>query len=250
MLVSIPCKTWSAARSQVDPNLPHSQPLRTQREPLGIPRSDGTIPAAVDEANRTAVHAARIMHVVHKHGGFFIAEAPPGRGMGSRFPMPGREDHTSQFDHPAFVQLREETGAECVYFDQCRTRDDPESSPEKKTALLASPGVITAVRRHFFTLVCNHSAPHPSMIGVDSSGVLRSSVWQQYSSRMNCLLARCLHKSLFSFLAVRRSATCCQRHVSPSHRRRPLARLGDDVCVTAHALGHDDAGRRSLRHHQ
>ena len=142
VLVSIPCKTWSAARSRVDPDLPHSQPLRTQRERLGMHARDGTLPAAVEEANRTADHAAAIMRAVTEHGGFFIAEAPPGRGAGSRFPVPGREEHTPQFDHPSFVQLREETGASIVHFDQCRTRDDPEASPEKKTALLASPAPL------------------------------------------------------------------------------------------------------------
>ena len=155
VLVPIPCKTWSAARSRVDPDLPHSLPLRTQRERLGITRADGTLPASVDGANRPADHAAAIMRVADEHGGFFIAEAPPGRGTGSRFPVPGREDHTPQFDHPSFVQLREDTGASIVHFDQCRTRDDPESSPEKKTALMASRGAIAAVRTHFGPLVCN-----------------------------------------------------------------------------------------------
>ena len=33
------------------------------------------------------------------------------------------------------------------------------------------------------------------MTGVDADGMLRSSVWQEYSSHMNYLLARCLHES-------------------------------------------------------
>ena len=169
--------------------------LRTQKEPLGLRRDDGALPAAVDEANRTADHACAIMHAAHEHGAFFIAEAPPGRGLSSRFPLPGREDHTPLFDHPAFLQLRDDCNANIVYFDQCMTREDPAASPEKKTALLASPGALVAVRSHFGPLVCNHSAPHPAMTGVDADGMLRSTAWEAYSSHMNYLLARCLHES-------------------------------------------------------
>ena len=44
VLVSIPCKTWSAARSRADPNLPHSRALRTQQDPLDCGETMGLSP--------------------------------------------------------------------------------------------------------------------------------------------------------------------------------------------------------------
>ena len=196
VLVSIPCRTWSVARSlDAGGGLEHSKPLRSREHPLGIPRADGSLPPAVEHANRMAENAATIMQAVYEHGGVFIAESPPPRGEGSQFAIPGRESHTGQFEHPAFRQLISRSNASLVNFDQCRTRNDPHDSPQKTTTLLASPNVASSVRSRFATLVCNHPPhTHASMTGVDATGELRSTQWESYSPMMNRLLAECLHE--------------------------------------------------------
>ena len=133
------------------------------------------------------------MRACHAHGGKFIAEAPVSRGKDSPFAIPGRERHIGVLDHPSLKELRESTGSSVINFDQCCTRDDPTKTPQKTTALLASPNVAAVVHREFGPLVCTHPiGTHPSMIGVDESGELRSTKWENYSERMNRLLAVCL----------------------------------------------------------
>jgi hypothetical protein len=108
---------------------------------------------------------------VTAHGGFFIAEAPPGRGKDSRFPIPGRESHTPMFDHPSILDARSATNATVLHFDQCMTRDDPSNTPQKTTSLLVSPNKLRVVRHHFARLVCAHDAgTHPSIAGLGGGG--------------------------------------------------------------------------------
>eukprot|EP00965_Chrysotila_dentata_P150341 4965862-Pleurochrysis_carterae.AAC.1 len=67
VFASPPCSTWSAAR--FEPGTP--QVLRTAAHPMGVPQSDGRLPAAVVRANAvvdTCVQAAR---AVMAHGGDF-----------------------------------------------------------------------------------------------------------------------------------------------------------------------------------
>ena len=124
--ISIPCKTFSVLRGK--PGVEFSRPLRDLDRVLGIPREDGSLPPKVVASNVMSDFAAKVMLAVHKGGGTFVAESPPSRAAGSRFPIEGRERHASQFDHPAWVHVYESTGARFIYFDQCRLIDDPVTS--------------------------------------------------------------------------------------------------------------------------
>ena len=137
VFVSIPCKTFSVLRGR--PGVENSYPLRDLDHVLGIPREDGTLPRKVIESNAMSDFAAKVMTTVHNLGGVFVAESPPSRAAGSRFPIEGRERHASQFDHPAWVRTRERTKAQLIYFDQCPLYDDPASTAPKKTAFMVNP---------------------------------------------------------------------------------------------------------------
>ena len=121
VLVSVPCKTWSAVRSvQAHGALANSKPLRDCDNPLGFADERGNVPERVLSANRIVDCAAACMEACYSHGGFFIAEAPVGRGKGApaAFRIPGRERHINQFRHPSISALRAATNASLLQFDQ------------------------------------------------------------------------------------------------------------------------------------
>ena len=194
--VSIPCKTFSVLRSL--PGVEHSYPLRNSEHVLGIPRADGTLPPKVVSSNIMSDFAARVMQTVHDRGGVFVAESPPSRGTGSRFPIEGREDHVSQFDHPAWVELRRATKADMIYFDQCAFHEgDPKETSRKKTAFLVNPKGYDAFHRRFSPMICTHGfdAHRKHAHGMDAQGRFISSSTENYSSKMNALIAAALIES-------------------------------------------------------
>ena len=187
--VSIPCKTFSVLRSK--PGVEFSRPLRDVDNVLGILREDGSLPPKVVASNIISEFAAKVMMAVHAGGGTFVAESPPSRGAGSRFPIEGRERHVSQFDHPAWLRVYEATGARFIYFDQCRLTDDPSTTAPKKTAFMVSPGAYEAFRRRFAPLVCDHPpGSHKTMYGIDDDGNFLSPTtdgWQEQPLGLNGL---------------------------------------------------------------
>ena len=192
--ISIPCKTYSVLRSK--PGVEHSYPLRNLEHVLGIPRPDGTLPFKVVESNIMSTFAAKVMHAVHKNSGVFVAESPPSRAAHSRFPIEGREDHASQFDHPDWARLQRETGARMVYFDQCPLHSDPAAVPRKKTALMVNPKGWPAFHKHFASLVCTHGyETHKPVYGLDDQGKFTSPTTENYPSKMNALIAKALIES-------------------------------------------------------
>ena len=167
--VSIPCKTFSVLRGK--PGVEHSKPVRDLDNVLGIPREDGTLPHAVVQSNLMSELAAGVMAAVHSNGGVFVAESPPSRAAGSRFPIEGRERHASQFDHPSWLGVQQLSGARFIYFDQCAFHDDPSTTSPKKTALMVSPNAFPAFHSRFAPLVCTHPPnSHRTMYGVDTDG--------------------------------------------------------------------------------
>eukprot|EP00965_Chrysotila_dentata_P161265 5325411-Pleurochrysis_carterae.AAC.1 len=76
VMASPPCSTWSAAR--FEPGAP--QVLRTRENPMGVPQSDGGLPATVTRANAIVKNCVRVADAAHKHGGNFIFESPVSRG--------------------------------------------------------------------------------------------------------------------------------------------------------------------------
>ena len=137
VFVSIPCKTFSVLRGK--PGVEHSYPLRNLDHVLGIPRADGTLPYKVQQSNAMSDFAAELMLVVHNNGGVFAAESPPSRNASSRFPIEGRETHVSQFDHPAWISLRDAANARMVYFDQCTLHEEPTKTARKKNGASREP---------------------------------------------------------------------------------------------------------------
>ena len=136
--------------------------------------------------------AAIVMKAVHDRGGVFVAESPPSRGAGSRFPIEGREDHVSQFDYPAWVDLRRATKADLIYFDQCAFYDgDPGNTTRKKTAFLVNPRGYAAFHKRFSPMICTHgfNAHEKQAFGMDAQGRFISSSTENYSSQMNALIA-------------------------------------------------------------
>ena len=74
------------------------------------------------------------------------------------------------------VTLAESTNARTIHFDQCMTRDDPATTPEKKTVLMFSDSMFEVVHEQFAHLMCNHApGTHPSMLGLGADGTPVSS---------------------------------------------------------------------------
>ena len=196
VMASVPCKTWSASRGlAAGGGLAFSQPMRDTDNPLGFLRDDGTLPVKVSIANKVCDCAAAACEAAFRNPNptaGYIFEAPVARGKDSPFAIPGRENHVGVLDHPSVNTLRLNTGGSVINFDQCCTRDNPTETPQKTTALLASPNLAAGVQKRFGPLVCTHPiGTHPSMVGVDESGELRSTKWERYSPHMNKLLAMC-----------------------------------------------------------
>ena len=194
VFVSIPCKTFSVLRNK--PGIEYSYPLRSSQHVLGIPREDGSLPWKVTQSNAMSTFAAQVMRAVHDKGGVFAAESPPSRGAGSRFPLGGREEHVSQFDHPDWIALREDTGADMIYFDQCPLYGDPPPASRKKTALLVNPKGFDSFYKRFAPLMCSHTfGAHQGSFGVKDDGQFTSSATENYPPRMNALIAESLIES-------------------------------------------------------
>ena len=192
--ISIPCKTYSVLRSK--PGVEFSYPLRDASHVLGIPRPDGTLPFKVVQSNIMSEFVAKVMRAVHSNNGVFVAESPPGRGIDSRFPISGREDHVSQFDHPDWVKLSNDTNCSLIYFDQCPLYNDPPALARKKTALMVNPKGYHAFYKRFAPLVCPHDYnAHKPVYGMDDAGNFMSAATENYPSAMNKLIAEALIES-------------------------------------------------------
>jgi len=195
VLGSVPCRTWSTARARpADGPLANSRPVRDCNHKLGFKGADGKVPDHVLKANWTADLLAELCSRAHAHNASFIVETAPSRGSEAAFPLPGRERHVGMLEHPSFEALADSTGALTMHFDQCMTRDDPTTTPVKKTVLLFSSAIAPAITEHFTHLMCNHpSGSHLSMVGMEEGGQeARSQRWENYSEDLNLRLARCL----------------------------------------------------------
>lgn len=92
VLGSIPCHTWSPARAAPgEGTLAHSAPLRDKDHLLGFEDANGNLPAAVRHANKMADVLAAMCGAVLSRGGDCWVETSPSRGIGSAFPLEGRE---------------------------------------------------------------------------------------------------------------------------------------------------------------
>ena len=118
--------------------LAHSAPLRDKDHLLGFEDANGNLPAAVRHANKMADVLAAMCGAVLSRGGDCWVETSPSRGIGSAFPLEGRESHVGMLEHPSIADLAQKHGLKTLHFDQCMTRERPQDTPQKKTALLYS----------------------------------------------------------------------------------------------------------------
>ena len=146
--------------------------------------ANGNLPAAVRHANKMADVLAAMCGAVLSRGGDCWVETSPSRGIGSAFPLEGRESHVGMLEHPSVADLAQKHGLKTLHFDQCMTRERPQDTPQKKTALLYSRGVARHVEHEFLHLMCNHPpGTHSSMLGLGEDGLPRSSQRCCYTQR-------------------------------------------------------------------
>eukprot|EP00965_Chrysotila_dentata_P158984 5252322-Pleurochrysis_carterae.AAC.1 len=66
---------------------------------MGVPQSDGGLPATVLRANAIVSSYVRIGEATHMRGGNFIFESPVSRGADSRFAIEGKTEHADMSTH-------------------------------------------------------------------------------------------------------------------------------------------------------
>ena len=195
-IVSIRCKSWSAAHLMPKPDGTPGTALRSFPDSIeGIPRADGTLPRSVMEGNIETEHITEVCHTIAKHGGFLLVEMPTRRRAGSTLPphlaLEGYEKHAHMLDHPAWVRLKEAIGAKEIAWDQCPLADVAEDSFIKASIWLATPNIFPIMHSLFGGLQCYHpKGTHRQLKGVDADGRFRTAATKNYSSGTNRLLAR------------------------------------------------------------
>ena len=195
-IVSIRCKSWSAAHLMPKPDGAPGTAQRSFPDAIeGILRADGTLPRSVMEGNTETEHITEVCHAIAKHGGFLIVEMPTRRRAGStllpHLALDGCEKHAHMLDHRAWVQLKKATGAKEIAWDQCPLADVAEDSFIKSSIWLATPNIFPIMHSLFGGLQCYHpKGTHKQLKGVDADGRFRTAATENYSSGTNRLVAR------------------------------------------------------------
>eukprot|EP00965_Chrysotila_dentata_P169105 5583951-Pleurochrysis_carterae.AAC.1 len=101
VVASPTCSTWPAAR--FEPGAP--QVLRTREQPMGVPQSDGGLPATVIRPNAIVTNCVRIAKAAHDNNGDFVFESPVSRGADSRFAIEDKSEHADMSTHKDLAQL-------------------------------------------------------------------------------------------------------------------------------------------------
>jgi len=198
-LISIRCKSWSAAVLMPKPDGSPGTPLRDFPDAiLGIQRADGTLPRSVMDGNMETEHITEVAHAIVKHSGFLLVETPTRRRDGTTLfahhVLKGCERHAHMLDHPAWVRLTALTGAKEVGWDQCPLADVVEGSAIKSSIWWATPDIYPIVHQLFGQMQCCHpKGTHVKLKGVDSSGRYLTAATENYSTGTNRLIARCVH---------------------------------------------------------
>eukprot|EP00965_Chrysotila_dentata_P168631 5569063-Pleurochrysis_carterae.AAC.1 len=86
---------------------------------MGVPQSDGGLPATVMRANAIVANCVRIAKAAHARGGNFVFESPVSREANSRFAIEGKSEHADMSTHTDLAQLATTKGVGRIYFDQC-----------------------------------------------------------------------------------------------------------------------------------
>jgi hypothetical protein len=184
VLATIPCSTWSVLRFRALAS-GISSPLRDCDFPVGIPNPDGSLPAKVKAANTIADNTILIVEACAAHGGTWVIENPPFRGLGSPFAWAGRERHSALWQYPPMARFAERHGSHFVYFDQGAAG----APTQKTTALLCSGNIHRAVSKRFGPLRST-AEQSEQLYGEPESDGFRSAASSHFPSRVNELLAQ------------------------------------------------------------
>ena len=139
-----------------------------------------------------------------------MSETPTRRRRGStlldKHALDDCDDHAHMLDHPAWVRLKQQTGAVEIPWDQCPDADDPEKASVKSSIWLATPNIAGAVKIEFGHQICRHPAgTHKALRGADPDGtyVTTSSNCENYHPATCRRVARCLHMFINTPAAAR-----------------------------------------------
>ena len=142
----------------------------------------GSLPLEVLESNAEITHVTEIAHAIAVHSGFVMAEQPTrraaGRAIDEGHALKGCELATHMFDHPAWRQFTNVSGAVEIEFDKCMTENKERPASEtsiKSTIWYVTPNIAPCVRRNFGKLKCDHGkGAHRKLLGTDSNGKYRT----------------------------------------------------------------------------
>ena len=206
VIVSIRCKTWSAATWLKDAAGNPGRPWRDVDHLHGVPR-DGKIPRAVLDSDLESEHAVAIGIAVRAAGGFLMGETPCRRTGPKAHPRHVLTDCAKavhMLDHPAWVRFAESEGMVELIWDQCKKATVPADSPIKSSIWFCTPDIAPHIINEFGKppqSLCDHPAgTHKALRGVDSSGQYLTSATrsENYSGGINLSIARSIKSYLWS----------------------------------------------------
>ena len=122
--------------------------------------------------------------------------------------------------YPALITLAADLNMDGVAFDQCRT----DQKWQKTTFLLATPGLIEAVRLQFEGIVCNHAGGHKTMAGpLRDDGSFQSEDSAEYTADMCGRLAAAVD----AYLAPPVPVSAADTEADPMHDWTTFYDTGD-----------------------
>ena len=135
--------------------------------------------------------------------------------------------------YPGLITLAADLHMDGVAFDQCRT----DQKWQKTTFLLATPGLIEAVRQQFEGLVCNHAEGHKTMAGpLRNDGSFQSEDSAEYTADM-CMR---LSAAVDAYLAPSVPVSAVDTEADPMHDWAAFYDTGDGAPAVIAYVGEVD----------
>ena len=160
LLESLDCRSWTSSHFLPRADGRPPSPLRLWPDQvLGVPMLGGGLPRRVEDANLESEHGARCAAAADALGLPVLIETPVCRREGTSDYIRGCEKHAYMYDHPAWVQYIEVSGARVVPADQCMFADPdvPESKTSvKATAWLGNVPIMDALQSVLGGKRCDH----------------------------------------------------------------------------------------------
>ena len=179
------CRTFSPATHAGGDG---PDPYRDLLRPDGIPSTSGNLPTRVLHDNYIAESCLSIGDCSCNHGGFVWIENPPGRHLGSEFPIEGREMHAPIWLLSAMRAWIAKTRAGSIIFDRCCI----DTTAQKKTQFVVTPNIEPLVRASFGQLLCSTAHPahaHDPLLGRLADSTFRSAKAESFGPALNARIA-------------------------------------------------------------